>query len=56
MMSDLLESLCGKMTLTDGEKMGITISGDETADLRIKSGRCLIGKLMSERRIQKEAF
>jgi predicted DNA-binding antitoxin AbrB/MazE fold protein len=47
-MEDLLETLCGKMTLTEGEKVGITISEDETADIRMKSerssfeGSCLI--------------
>lgn len=35
--------LCGNMSLTDGEKLGITISEDETADPRM-------------RRIRKEAF
>jgi hypothetical protein len=40
----------------DGEKLGITITEDDTADLRMKSGRCLIERLMSDRRIQKEAF
>jgi hypothetical protein len=33
-----------------------SISEDETADLRLKSGRYLIGRLMSDRRIPKEAF
>jgi hypothetical protein len=36
-MADLIESLCGKMTLTDGEKVGISITDDETTNLRMKS-------------------
>jgi hypothetical protein len=56
MMVDSIETLCRKMTLTEGEKVGITISEDETADLCLKSGRYLIGRLMSDRRIPKEAF
>jgi hypothetical protein len=47
-MEDLLETLCGKMTLIKGEKVGITISEDETGDIRMKSGRCLIRRLMSD--------
>jgi hypothetical protein len=35
---------------------GLTITEDETTDLRLKSGICLLGRIMSERRIQKEAF
>jgi hypothetical protein len=55
-MVDLLETLCRKMALTEGEKVGITIMEDEMADPHMKSGRCLVGRLMSDRRIQKEAF
>ncbi|XP_062145994.1 uncharacterized protein LOC133853965 [Alnus glutinosa] len=44
------------MTLTEGEKLGIIINEDDTADLCSKSGLCLIGRLLSERRVQKEAF
>jgi len=44
------------MNLLEGEKRSITITEDDTADLRMLSGRCLVGRIMSERRIQKEAF
>jgi hypothetical protein len=55
-MEDILNKLGDVMTLTEGEKLGITINEDDTADLRSKSGLCLIGRLLSERRVQKEAF
>jgi hypothetical protein len=55
-MAKLLESLCVKMTLTKGEKLGITITEDETTGLCMKSGRCLIGKLMSNKPYQEGSF
>lgn len=55
-MANLLEELCGNMSLTEGEKVGLTITKDATADLRLKGGKCLIGRLSSKRRIQKEVF
>jgi hypothetical protein len=55
-MTEAIEELCGKMTLTEGESVGLTISEDDTADLRVHSGRCLVGKLLSDRLIQREAF
>jgi hypothetical protein len=55
-MIEAIEELCGKMTLTEGESVGLTISEDDTADLQVHSGRCLVGKLLSNRLIQREAF
>jgi hypothetical protein len=55
-MTEAIEELCGKMTLTEGESVGLTISEDDTADLRVHSGRCLVGKLLSDRLLQREAF
>jgi hypothetical protein len=55
-MEEILKSLYGNMTMMVGEKIGITITEDDTADLRMKSGMCLIGSIMFERRIQKEEF
>jgi hypothetical protein len=53
-MEELTAILGGSMHLTNGEKQGILITVDDTADLRLISGR--FGKLMSEWRVQKEAF
>jgi hypothetical protein len=48
--------MANSMSLTEGEKKGITITEVDTANLREKNGCCLLGKLMLERRIQNEAF
>jgi hypothetical protein len=55
-MEELVEKLGGSMRLLEGERMSIEITEDETADLRLANGRCLISRFMSDRRIQKEAF
>jgi hypothetical protein len=55
-MEELLDTLGSAMTLTDGEKVGITVTEDDTADLRSKSELCLKGRLLSERRVQKDTF
>jgi len=51
-----LNPCLGKWPSRNGEKVGIRITEDQTAELRMKSGRCLIGRLMSKRGMQKEAF
>jgi hypothetical protein len=43
-MEGILESLCGNMTLTKGEMVGITITKDETANLRMKVGTAFLGE------------
>ncbi len=55
-MEDLIESMSGGLKLSEGERIEITISETDIADLRGRSERCLLGRLMSDRRIQKEAF
>lgn len=55
-MEELIDILGDALTLTDGEKIGITITEDNSVDLRLKSGRCLIEKLMSKRRVPKDVF
>jgi hypothetical protein len=55
-MEELIESMGDSMKLTEGERKGITITKVDIADLRAKSERCFLGRLMSDRRIQKEAF
>lgn len=39
-----------------GEKEGISISVGEVADLREKGSRCLVGRLVTEKRTNKDAF
>jgi hypothetical protein len=48
-MEELIGALGESVSLTEGERRGLIITEDETADLRLKSGRCLVGKLMLER-------
>lgn len=55
-MVESLVELCGNMALSEGEKVGITITEDAIANLRLKGGKCLIGHLLTERWIQKEVF
>jgi hypothetical protein len=51
-----LENLCSRITLTGGEKEGISISEGEISDVRQKGELCLVGKLWTEKPTNKEAF
>ncbi|XP_059446458.1 uncharacterized protein LOC132178004 [Corylus avellana] len=55
-MADELEKLCGKITLTEGERVGVVICEGEIADGREKGERCLVGRIGGERRVNKEVF
>jgi hypothetical protein len=55
-MEELVECMGDRMKLSEGERNGIAITEVDTANLRARGERCLLGKLMSDRRIQKEAF
>ncbi|XP_059441137.1 uncharacterized protein LOC132173616 [Corylus avellana] len=55
-MEEELETLCGKISLTEGEKVGLKICEGEIAEGRAKGARCLVGKIGGERRVNKEAF
>jgi hypothetical protein len=55
-MDELIVSMEGSMNLSDDEQNGILIKQEYIAELSLKSDRCLIGRLMSDRRIRKEAF
>jgi hypothetical protein len=55
-MEEGLESLCSKISLTDGERVGIKVVEGDVAEIREKSLNCLVGKLWTERPINKEAF
>jgi hypothetical protein len=51
-----LENLCSWITLTGGEKEGISISKGEISDVRQKGELCLVGKLWTKKPTNKEAF
>lgn len=55
-MADEIEELCGRISLTDGEKECIMITEGEVADLADKGSRCLVGRLVTEKRFNREAF
>lgn len=55
-MRDNLETLCGRMSLVGGEKMGIKIMEGEVAANREKRERCLVGRVGDGKKVNKEAF
>lgn len=55
-MEETLEDLCGRISLSESEKEGISITEGEIAVLRKKGSRCLVGRLITEKKINKEAF
>ena len=55
-MAEELEKLCGKISLIEGEKVGLIICEGEIADGREKEERCLVGRIGGEWRVNKEAF
>jgi hypothetical protein len=55
-MGDDLETLCGRISLVGGEKVGIKISEGEVSADREKGERCLVGRIGDEKRVNKEAF
>jgi hypothetical protein len=55
-MADDIDQLCSKISLTDGEKVGISITEGEVEEVRKKGELCLVGRLWSEKKTNKEAF
>jgi hypothetical protein len=53
-MADSIVELCENMSLTEGEQVGLYIHEDDTADLRMMGGKCLVGQLLTECRVQKD--
>ncbi|GLT69909.1 hypothetical protein SLA2020_420210 [Shorea laevis] len=51
-----LDVLCGRLSLSEKEKEGIHISEGEVTVGKTKLARCLVGKLGTEKRINREAF
>ena len=43
-MADELEDLCGKISFTKGECIGIKVDELEVSDARIVAGKCLVGE------------
>ncbi|GLT77767.1 hypothetical protein SLA2020_493250 [Shorea laevis] len=55
-MASEIEELCGKLTLSEGEKEGIPIHAGELSAVKEKVERCLVGRVGTEKRINREAF
>jgi hypothetical protein len=55
-MADELEDLCGRISLTDGERIGIKVDEFEVSDARMVAGKCLVGKIWADKIVNKEAF
>jgi hypothetical protein len=55
-MTESLEELCGQISLTEWERVGIQVTEEEIADTRAIGGKCLVGKLWNEKLVNKEAF
>jgi hypothetical protein len=55
-MADEIVSLCSKVSLTEGEQEGIQVLEGEIAEGREIGERCLVGKLWSGKRVNREAF
>lgn len=55
-MADELEELCSKISLTEGEKIGIQVEEGEIAEGRVVGGKCLVGKIWTDKSVNKEAF
>jgi hypothetical protein len=55
-MEESLAVLCGRISLTEGKNVGITINEGEIADLKEKGARCLVWSNAVEKKITMEAF
>jgi hypothetical protein len=55
-MGDDLETLCGRISLIGGEKVGIKILEGEVSADREKGERCLVGRIGDDKKINKGAF
>lgn len=55
-MANDLEDLCGKISLTEGEKIGIQVEEGEVAEGRKVGGKCLVKKVWTDKNVNKEAF
>ncbi|GLT62155.1 hypothetical protein SLA2020_348130 [Shorea laevis] len=55
-MATELDELCGRLTLSEGEKEGIQIEEGEISVMRDKVARSLVGRLGTDKKINREAF
>jgi hypothetical protein len=55
-MADELGDLCKKISLTKGEKDGIQVEELDVSKARVIAGKCLIGKVWTDKNVNQEAF
>ncbi|GLT71837.1 hypothetical protein SLA2020_438280 [Shorea laevis] len=55
-MADDINDLCGRLTLSDGENAGIVISEMEIAETMAMGARCLVGRFLTDKKINKDVF
>jgi hypothetical protein len=55
-MADELGDLCKKISLTKGEKDGIQVKELDVSEARVIAGKCLIGKVWTDKNVNQEAF
>ena len=55
-MTKEIERLCSRISLTEGEKHGISVSEGDTAELQGKADLYLVGRIWSDKTTNKEAI
>jgi hypothetical protein len=55
-MEDELEHLYRKISLTEGEQIGILVSEGDVSEAKLQGDRCLVGKIWNVKTVNKEAF
>jgi hypothetical protein len=55
-MAEELAKLYGKISLTETEKIGIQVDEGDVAEAREVVGKCLVGKLWTEKKVNRKAF
>jgi hypothetical protein len=56
MMAEELGDLCRRISLTEGEKDGIQVEELDVSEARVIAGKCLIGKIWTDKNVNQEAF
>jgi hypothetical protein len=55
-MTEELKELCGRISLSEKEKIGIKVDEDDVCEARESIGKCLVGKVWTEKTVNREAF
>jgi hypothetical protein len=55
-MEEAIEQLCSKISLTEREKIGISVTEGDVDIAKGYGNRCLVGKLWADKVVNKEAF